>query len=394
MHTSLKQEKIELSMSIWSYNPDHLREKIIKALSELGFEIDAGLNIKDDKEFYREIQIKAKHYNLWTYRDFIASNFELAKKYCRNGLEIDPKDIKLELREVKEDTIEDDLFRWWNIVWWSMPYQPAYGRQMRFMLWDTTHDAPFGLIYLQSPMLNIGVLIKYLELKDDIDTWLNKSMYAQRIGALPPYNDLLGGKMVALAVTSNEVRESYNQKYRNYISLIKKRELPPELLFITTTSAFGRSSIYNRLKYNGEDVAISLGYTKGFGTFHIPDGLYQDIIDYLKSQGVNVDRGIGNGTSRKLRLISKALRMLGLPNFYKHGIQREFFIFPLVKNLKEVIHSGEQPIWIDRPFSSLVDFWKERWAIPRAERIPKWKDFDSKQYFKEVEKMLMGGLYD
>jgi hypothetical protein len=117
-------------------------------------------------------------------------------------------------------------------------------------------------------------------------------------------------------------------------------------------------------------------------------------VEFLKSQGVDVDRGFEKGTSRKLRLISKALRMLGLPNFDKHGIPREFFIFPLVKNLKGVIHSGEQPIWIDRPFNNLVNFWKERWAIPRAERIPKWKEFDSKKYFKEVEKMLMGDLYE
>lgn len=379
---------------MWSYNPDQLREKIIKTLSEMGFEIDSELNIKDDKDFYREIQLKAKQYNFRKYRDFIASYYELARRYCRSGLEINPEKIELELREVEEETIEDNLFRWWNLVWWSMPYQPAFGRQMRFMLWDTTHDAPFGLLYLQSPMLNLGVLIKYLELKNDIDTWLNKSMYAQRIGALPPYNDLLGGKMVALTVSSNEVRDTYNQKYRNRLTIVRQRELPPELLFITTTSAFGKSSIYNRLKYNGEDVAISIGYTRGFGTFHIPDSLYQDIVEFLKSQGVDVDRGFEKGTSRKLRLISKALRMLGLPNFDKHGIPREFFIFPLVKNLKGVIHYGEQPIWIDRPFNNLVDYWKERWAIPRAERIPRWKEFDSKKYFKEVEKMLMGGLYE
>lgn len=30
------------------------------------------------------------------------------------------------------------------------------------------------------------------------DYWVNMSMNAQRVGALPPYNDLLGGKMAAL----------------------------------------------------------------------------------------------------------------------------------------------------------------------------------------------------
>jgi putative protein kinase ArgK-like GTPase of G3E family len=53
--------------------------------------------------------------------------------------------------------------------------------------------------------------------------------------------------MVALALTCNEIREAYKEKYKKYISIIKGRKLEPELLFITTTSAFGKSSLYNRL---------------------------------------------------------------------------------------------------------------------------------------------------
>jgi hypothetical protein len=36
----------------------------------------------------------------------------------------------------------------------------------------------------------------------------------------------------------------------------------------------------------------------------------------------------------------------------------------------------------------LVDYWKERWAIPRAKRMSEWKDFDCDKFFREVEKML------
>lgn len=50
-------------------------------------------------------------------------------------------------------------------------------------------------------------------------------MNAQRVGALPSYNELIGGKMVALAMTSNEIREKYKQKYKGYVSLIKKRKI-------------------------------------------------------------------------------------------------------------------------------------------------------------------------
>ena len=373
-----------------SKSQEELRERIIQALKEQGFEIDSHIRPNEySKETYRQIQQKAKYKQLSLYKKFLIDSLEEVKNYCRNGSEIDPERISLELREVQSGSLEETLFKWWNLVWWSIPYQRPCGRQMRFLLWDTTHNAPFGLIYLQSPVLKMAVRDKYLGIpREELDVWVNKSMNAQRVGALPPYNELLGGKMVALALTCNEIRELYKEKYKDSISLIRGRKIEPELLFITTTSAFGKSSLYNRLKYNGEVVAESLGYTRGSGTFHIPDELYEELMEFLKNQGVRVARGIEHGPSRKIKLVSLGLKYLGLPKFEYHGIKRKFYLFPLVKNLKGVIQSGEKPIWIDRPLDKLVDYWKERWAIPRAKRIPKWKDFDCDKFFREVEKML------
>jgi len=189
-------------------------------------------------------------------------------------------------------------------------------------------------------------------------------------------------------LTANEIRETYRRKYNSSKTILMGRTIEPDLLFITTTSAFGRSSLYNRLKYNGETVAESLGYTKGSGTFHIPEKLYLEILEFLAKKGIDTSRGYGHGPSRKLKLISLAFKYLGLPKFEYHGIQREFYLFPLVKNLKEVIKNKEEPIYIDRPFNKLVDYWKERWALPRAERKLEWKKFEVEKFFKKVEKIL------
>jgi hypothetical protein len=260
---------------------------------------------------------------------------------------------------------------------------------MRFILWDITHDMPFGLILLHSPVLKMRVRDRYLEIpREELDYWVNKSLHAQRVGALPPYNELLGGKLVALTLTANEIREAYRKKYALLKTILKERFIEPELLFITTTSAFGKSSLYNRLKFKGEVVAISLGFTKGTGTFHIPEWLYKEILAYLSEKGIDVSRGYGHGPSRKLKLISLAFRYLKLPKFEYHGIQREFYLFPLVNNLKEVIKKKEEPVFINRPFSELVDYWKERWALPRARRKPVWKEFNAEVFFSQVEKTL------
>lgn len=367
-----------------------LQERIINVLEEQGFKVNPHVKPwESNKEAYKAVQQRSKLEQIAHHKEFLKKCFEQAKTYCRDGRDIVPGEIKLELREVKSDSFEEILFRWWNLIWWNIPYQHSYGRQARFLLWDSVHNAPFGLIGLQSPVLKMSVRDKALGIpKDELDIWVNKSMNAQRVGTLPPYNELLGGKMVALTLTSNEVRETYRRKYESYVTIIKGRKLEPKLLFITTTSAFGKSSLYNRLKYKDELVAECLGYTQGSGSFHIPEGLYKEILELLVEKGVDVARGYGHGPSRKLKLISLGLHYLGLSSFEFHGIKREFYLFPLVKNLREVICQHQEPVWFDRPFQELEGYWRERWAMPRAARKPEWKRFKTAEFFEKAGRLL------
>jgi hypothetical protein len=371
-------------------NEEILRERIINVLEEQGFKVNPHVRPwESHKEAYKAVQQRSKLEQISHHKEFLKGCFEQAKIHCRDGRDITPGEIKLELREVKSDSFEEILFRWWNLIWWSIPYQRSYGRQMRFLLWDSIHDAPFGLIGLQSPILKMSVRDKALEIpKDELDIWVNKSMNAQRVGALPPYNELLGGKMVALTLASNEIRDAYKRKYESYTTIIKCRQLEPGLLFITTTSAFGKSSLYNRLKYKNEVVAECLGYTQGSGSFHISEELYKEILEFLADKGINVTRGFGHGPSRKLKLLSLGLRYLGLASFEFHGIKREFYLFPFVKNLREVIHQQQKPVWFDRPFHKLEDYWRERWAMPRAARKSEWNGFKAAEFFERAGRTL------
>ena len=47
----------------------------------------------------------------------------------------------------------------------------------------------------------------------------------------------------------------------------------------------GRSSVYNRLKLDGVRYLEPIGYTRGWGHFHISDGLFLELRDYLRSIG-------------------------------------------------------------------------------------------------------------
>jgi len=370
-----------------------LRSKIIDSLNLQGFLVNGHVEpLHFDKEALRKIHDFSKKEQINFQKKFIEDGFKTVSKYLIDGKDINPAKIELELRLVEEGSEEHKIFRWWNLVWWSVPYQRAYGRQMRFLLWDKTHNAPFGLIGLQSPILKMSVRDNYLEIpKESLDLWINKSMQAQRLGAIPPYNQLLGGKMVAMALTANEVRKAYKKKYKDTETLLVKRIIKPDLLFMTTTSAFGRSSIYNRLKYNDEIVAESLGFTKGSGTFHIPQEIYLDILKYLSIKGVNVGTTFGNGPSRKIKLLDMAFSMLKLPEYHFHNIQREFFLFPLAKNLKNVIANDVQPKYYNRKLVDLTNFWKERWCIPRSERFDEWKSFEGKTFVDKIKNEALNG---
>ncbi len=366
-------------------NEQELKNKIIITLKDQGFKINPHVRPRENTKLaYKELQQQSKNEQIALHRNFLISQSHKIRKYLLNGDEFDPQKIDLELREVKQNSIEETIFKWWNLIWWSIPYQRAYGRQMRFVLWDKGHNAPFGLIGLQSPVLKMSVRDNYLDIpKDELDLWVNKSMQAQRLGALPPYNYLIGGKMTALAVTSNEIRKCYQEKYKDKKTEMRKRIIEPDLLFITTTSAFGRSSIYNRLKYKNQPVAISLGYTKGSGTFHIPEILYKEILKFLKEKGIDVSTTFGSGPSRKIKLLYTAFRLLKMPDYSYHNLKREFFLFPLASNLHDVIQKKEKPKYYHRPLKELVEFWKERWCLPRAERNNEWRKFDGQEYFNQ-----------
>jgi hypothetical protein len=355
-----------------------------------GFSVNPHVKLKtNEKRAIRNLHEQKKLELIRSHRKFLIRNFEKIENKSLNGDEIKPSKIDLELMEVKPNSVMAVFFLWWNLVWWSLPYTHPIGRQMRFILWDRYHDAPFGLFLLQSPPLRSSARDTRLGLnKDNVDYWINQSMYAQRVGALPPYNHLLGAKMVALSLTSNEVRDGYAKKYWKKETLLKKRVLPNRLLFITTTSAYGKSSVYERIKYKGDIVSEFIGFTAGSGTFHIPQQLYEEMLMFLEAEGFNVKRGYGTGPSRKLKLISLAFRKLDLPNATFHNIRRGYYLFSNVRNLLEIIHKGKDPDWYDRPFGNLSSFWKKRWCIPRGKRTKSWKEFDNQDYFAYVRKML------
>lgn len=362
-----------------------LRARTISVLRKQGYSFSNNAFIlrNQNRETKREAHAVAKAERLSKSEELITKNISFIKKHLIDGKKLDINKIDPKVIEVKEGTKYETLFRWWNLVWWSLPYEHAYGRQIRLIVWDKYHNAPVGLIGLQSPILSWSVRDEYLGIDiQDRDYWVNQSMSAQRLGALPPYNYVLGGKLVALLMTASAVRKKFEKKYAGQKTVLKRRELPSRLLFITTTGAYGKSSVYNRLKFKDEFVSKFIGYTKGSGSFHIPNALFEDFVKYLEKRNYDVRRGYGSGPSRKLRLISQAMDCLGIANGVNHGIQRAVYLFPLATNLADVIKNNKCPIWINRKIGEMTDYWKERWSLPRVKTHKEYLDFSADRFIE------------
>lgn len=355
-----------------------LAELLLNRLQELGFVVAEDGTLCPpmlDKEGLRKIHRPAYQLEIATRQDWLCRNLPKYLPFFANGHEVVPERIEPTLVEVTTEQ-QHNLFRVARLLW-SIPFSKGYGRRLRFLIVDRANDKLIGLLALQSPPLSFPARDRLFRYPPGRKTeMVNQTMDIQTLGAVPPYNRLLGGKLVALVAASNEIRQVYWHKYSGRATEMEQRVLPPHLVALTTTSAFGRSSLYNRLSYNGTIIAESLGYTEGYGTFHLME-LYPLFREFLESQGISTRGGFGTGPRRKWQTMVRALDRLGLSSdLLRHGVKREVFLFRLVNNLEAYMEGRDaEPIYRHLPFSELVAWWRERWLLPRAERVDGWREW-------------------
>ena len=355
-----------------------LKDLVLDRLKEAGFVITEDGTLCPplvDKEGLRQIHRPASQLEILARQDWLRRYLPGYLPFFADGNEIIPERVDPVLTEVTTER-QHNLFRVARLLW-SIPFSKGYGRRLRFLIVDQANGKLIGLLALQSPPLSFPTRDRMFRYPPGKKTELvNQTMDIQTLGAVPPYDRLLGGKLVALVAASNEVRLAYWHKYSERATEMEQRILPPHLVALTTTSAFGRSSLYNRLRYNGTVIAESLGYTEGYGTFHLI-GLYPLFRKFLEEQGISTRGGFGTGPRRKWQTMVRALERLGFSaNLLHHGVKREAFLFRLIDNLEEYMEGRDhKPLYRNLPFSDLVTWWRERWLLPRVKRVDGWEEW-------------------
>jgi hypothetical protein len=204
------------------------------------------------------------------------------------------------------------------------------------------------------------------------------------LGAVPPYNSLLGAKFVSLLAASNFTRDLFKRRYGKKKSIIRKRNFDGRLAMVTTTSALGTSSILNRLRFGNVELFQPVGFTEGYGHFHLANGTFEKIRAYLvscKDKEVRLYK-FGKGPNYRIRVVRRALERLNLPpELLRHGVRRGVYVAPLAHNTAAFLNGNASRLhWYKRPLTEIVTFWRERWLLPRAARDNSYLAFDANSW--------------
>ena len=344
------------------------RYKIIKNLEDYGIiwnEQEKKISVHDLKEVQKKLaaqtNLKGKDYQNKV------QNY-LAKPEDINITKIDPYLIVVEQKT--------DHKRLWAyaISFWSVPVTVGYGRRMRYFIFDRQNDKLIGIFGLCDPIIGLGVRDSYISwTKEQKKQRLYNCMTAYILGTMPPYNKVLGSKLVALSLMFPKVRKDFYQKYKDSPSIITGINKKPNLIYIDTLGAFGKSAIYNRLmNWNFID------YTKGQSHLHITANGSWELIKNIVPEDIFGTYKFGNGPNWKMRVLKRGLRELNLSEeMLSIGWKRGYYCCPLADNWQEyLLGNTNQVVWREFTQQELVDHWYKKWVEPRLDKLQSKLELD------------------
>ena len=229
-------------------------------------------------------------------------------------------------------------------------------------------------------------------------------------GAAPPYNELLGGKLVALLMTSPEVVAEYRRRYGKAPSIIASSMAgraitrPAHLVLIGTTSLYGqRPCQYDRIRFpvaqplqstlksgqtgmaaprGAPDDCIRyefLGRTLGVGTSQFSKKTVEALTRLLhhSARGQQVNSVFGEGVNPRMRKLRDGLAELGLDSdeLLRHGRPRLVYAAALAHNMRPYLMGRETRAKYlvtekdaKKVTKTMCRWWIERWLVGRLKR--------------------------
>jgi len=212
-------------------------------------------------------------------------------------------------------------------------------------------------------------------------------------GALPPFGNLLIGKMVAMMINHPEIRSSLDRDIgillQDTFDFQKLESWLPRYgpLLITTKGLYPRHSAqYNRVrivKHDGYIPLRKLGSTIGQTMSNISDRTMKLAVEInIRLGDKGVSREYGTGGSKRQRIIQKASTVVGInPAVMYADITRPVYGLSLVSNSQRVVLAGNKPEW--RDLAGMIQdpqeyedqtalLWRKQWlntSLARGSRV-------------------------
>lgn len=378
---------------------DSIRRRLRWHIRNLGFSRTGRRGIwppTDEKFTLRSLHRKRRAEHLKEERGFIKEAYPRLKQYFASGSEVRPEEISARLQFVDPNTESSDLFRLASLTW-GVPVSAGYGRRMRFLVWDYANSKLMGLIGLADPVFNLKTRDAAIGwTSEDRDERLVDVMNAYVLGAVPPYNMLLGGKVVSCLVRTREVRDTFSNRYRNSRGVISGKLKRASLVMITTSSSLGRSALYDRLSLGGVRYFEPVGFTSGWGHFHVPNTLFKDMRLYLKLCRHPYAEGnaFGEGSNWRLRVSRATLKLIGMNgDLLNHGVKREVFLSRLASNADSVLRGeAKKPVYKGLlSVSEVSRLAVYRWVVNRAATRKEYLGWSSARILNMLD-YRQGGL--
>jgi len=373
-----------------SDNPElsRLKRKFLRHLIKIGYHEENGIWIPpkfSSKEDIREIARPGVLERIKRAEPCLRPREDILLESIAEGNEIIPRLIFPKIVRIRPETKEELLFRY-AALHWSIPVSSGYGRRLRFLIIDENSAKLIGIIGMGDPVFNLREREKWIGWDKEMKNRnLRSVMDAFVLGAIPPFSNLLFGKFIAMATVSREVRQFYDEKYLHTRSLIsgERREAP--LALITTMSALGKSSIYDRISYfENQKIMKMIGTTLGTGDFHLNNGFYKDLFNYVKINSPTSCKNEkwGTGFRNRREVILKFLKAADLnDSILTHGIEREIFVAPTAMNSREYLRGEDDVLdYYDWKLAELYDYFTDRWMLPRAARRNDYLKFNSSSW--------------
>lgn len=363
-----------------------LRARICVSLAEQGFGLgDGGLVASGEpgKDGLRKMHAAAVARQVMKARPGLARHEDRLVRRLAAGPDVDPERMSVAVTPVLPDTEDELLFRWARLHW-SVPTSAGYGRRLRFLVTDQHNGALVGVIGLGDPVFA-------LRPRDEWVGWdrerrreaLRHVLDAFVVGAVPPYSHLLAGKLVAALLACQEITAAFDVKYGDRSSVVAGRS-GARLALVTTASALGRSSVYNRVALDGRTVLHRVGETLGSGDFPFAAELYDDVNCYARSFCTPTAKHAawGTGFRNRREVVRRVLRDLELPDrMIYHGVKRELYACPTGPASREFLRGdATAPGTWGRSAAEIGWAAQQRWILRRAAAGAAWEHFDPQSW--------------